>query len=106
MQYQAVQIQESAAIPVPGKALFGGRFAQVIVGVGNLALPESCFRSNASTETKAIQSLMEGGKPVDAESQSSWNLSSGWISAYDLEWLQLDLIAAPPDYITRLRSGL
>jgi hypothetical protein len=38
---------------------------------------------------------MEGGKPVDAENQSLWNLSPGWISAYDLGWLQLDIIAAP-----------
>jgi hypothetical protein len=43
MQYQAVQIQESVAIPVPGKALFGGRFAQVIVG--------SLFRNPGLGET-------------------------------------------------------
>jgi hypothetical protein len=68
----------------PRKTLFGGISHEGILQGENLALRQSRFESNDFTQAKGFQSLTEGGKPVDAENQSVWNLSPGWISAHTM----------------------
>jgi len=62
----------------PAKTLFGDVAVQAMLGVFDLA--PTLMATNLPRKGFSVP-IKEGGKPVDAENQSMWNLSSGWISA-------------------------